>query len=102
MELQFEQYQEGAGSLLECPACGGNYLHHEVVEVFERTEDAEEGLHIKIEGGTAITDSNLSGNPSARRHGLTVEFYCEHCKARPVLSIAQHKGTTWIDISKGN
>ena len=39
MEPAFEQYVDGSGELLECPACGDNYLHHERVEVFEREED---------------------------------------------------------------
>jgi len=38
MEPTFEQYIEGFGALLECPACGGNHLHHEMVDVFEREE----------------------------------------------------------------
>ena len=48
MEPTFEQYVDGSGSLLECPACGGNYLHHEKVEVFERVEDETEGTHVSI------------------------------------------------------
>jgi hypothetical protein len=99
MELQFESYQEGFGGELQCPACGFNYLHHEKVEIFERNEDEEKGLHVTVENGVVTTDMNLSGNPSARRHGLTIQFWCEGCEAKPVLSISQHKGNTWVDLN---
>jgi hypothetical protein len=99
MKLQFESYQEGFGGELKCPSCGYNYLHHEKVEIFERGEDEEKGLHVKVENGMVTTDTNLSGNPSARRHGLTIHFWCEGCKAKPVLSISQHKGNTLVDFS---
>ncbi len=98
MELQFNSFEEGLGGELKCPSCGGNYLHHEKVEIFERFEDAEKGLHVKIENSVATTDTNLEGNPSARRDGITIEFSCESCKARPELSILQHKGNTWVGI----
>jgi len=99
MKLQFESYEEGFGGELKCPSCGFNYLHHDKVEIFERGEDEEKGLHVKVENGVATIDTNLSGNPSARRHGLTIQFWCEGCKAKPVLSISQHKGNTWIDFN---
>lgn len=98
MELQFEQHIEGFGSLLECPACGDNYLTHKKVEIFERKEDAVEGVHVSIESGKVVTDMDLSGNPSSRRHGLSIHFRCENCSANPILTIAQHKGNTWVDI----
>lgn len=31
------------GELL-CPSCGGNYLHHERVTVYDRREDAERNV----------------------------------------------------------
>ena len=99
MKLTFESYDEGFGSTLKCPSCGFNYLHHERVEVFERKEDASDGLHVVVEAGNAHTDSNLSENPSPRRHGLAVHFRCEGCAARPVLTISQHKGNTLIDLN---
>ena len=99
MKIQFESYEEGFGGELKCPSCGSNYLHHEKVEVFERGEDEEKGLHVTIENGVAKTDTNLSGNPSARRHGLLIHFSCEGCKANPVLSLSQHKGNTWVDLN---
>ena len=99
MKLQFESYEEGFGSELKCPACGSNYLHHEKVEIFERSEDEAYGLHVTVENGMTTTNTNLEGNPSRRRDGLTIHFSCEGCDAKPILSVSQHKGNTWIDIN---
>tara|TARA_Y100000310_G_C20667393_1_gene808356 strand:- start:1894 stop:2217 length:324 start_codon:yes stop_codon:yes gene_type:complete len=92
---------DAAWEPLECPSCHENYsyLHHETVEVFDPAqEDAEEGLHVRVpgEGEQVYIDRNLDGNPSLRRHGLTISFYCETCPARPVLCLVQHKGNTYI------
>ena len=45
-------------------------------------------------------DTDLKGNPSARRDGLAIRFWCESCDARPVLTIAQHKGSTLVEFSE--
>lgn len=87
---------EGA---LVCPSCGFHCLHHDKVEVFERNEDEKKGLHVFIENGVSSTDTDLSGNPSSRRNGLAIRFWCEGCKARPILSIEQHKGSTYVKFS---
>jgi hypothetical protein len=99
MQLAFEQYIEGSGSLLECPSCHGNHLHHGKVEIFDRLEDQDIGLHVVVADGTAAIDKDLWGNPSSRRHGLRIHFACEHCSATPMLTIAQHKGNTWVDFN---
>jgi len=98
MQPTFEQYIEGSGALLECPSCHGNHLHHEKVDVFEREEDRSDGIHVLVAAGAAAVDTNLKGNPSSRRHGLSIHFSCEHCQAKPILTISQHKGNTWIDF----
>lgn len=95
MKLQFDE-QYDFGNALKCPACGGSFLHHKKVEIFEREEDEETGLHIKIENGLAETGTDLKGNPSRRRNGLTIQFQCETCENKPVLSISQHKGNTFF------
>lgn len=99
MKLDFETYEEGFGGELRCPSCGFHYLHHDKVEVFERGEDAENGLHVVVESGTVRTDTNLQRNPSSRRHGLSVHFWCEGCDAKPVMTLIQHKGNTFVDIN---
>ena len=85
--------------VLLCPHCGGTYLHHGKVSIYEREEDQDNGLHVSVErGGTLSVDQDLSGNPSLRRHGLTIQFWCEICKANPELTIVQHKGQTFVQF----
>lgn len=95
---KFGQYFEVYGAELICPSCNFNYLHHEKVEVFECGEDATYGVHVTVADAKAICDTSLEGNPSARRHGLKIYFSCEGCKAKPVLSLSQHKGNTYVDF----
>lgn len=95
---KFESYEKGFGAELLCPSCGSNYLHHGRVEVFECGEDAKHGVHVVVTDGRAEFDTSLEGNPSRRRHGLKIHFWCENCKAEPVLSISQHKGNTYVDF----
>lgn len=95
---KFDQYETGFGAELLCPSCGFNYLHHDRVEIFECGEDATHGVHVVVADGKATFDTSLEGNPSARRHGLKIHFWCEGCKAKPVLSIGQHKGNTYVDF----
>lgn len=98
MQLKLSEYQEGEGAELLCPNCGFNFLHHSRVEIFERKEDASSGLHVTVKGEQAVIDSDLKGNPSSRRNGLVVHFWCERCKAKPALTISQHKGNTFVDF----
>ncbi len=94
-EIKFEQSQKDRFVLL-CPLCGGNYLHHQLVETFERNEDDKKGIHTTITNEHVdIKYDSLHGNPSARRNGLNIKFYCEQCQEDlPMLFISQHKGQT--------
>ena len=83
---------------LQCPSCGATLLHHGKVEVFECSKDAKQGLHVTVADGLVTTNTNLTGNPSMRRNGLSIMFWCEGCSANPVLSIAQHKGSTLVEF----
>lgn len=98
MQPKFNAPQGGYDSELLCPKCGGNYLRHDKVEVFERGEDQATAVHVTVEDGKAVLDQSLVGNPSARRHGLLVHFWCEGCSARTALSLYQHKGNTFMDF----
>jgi len=84
--------------ILLCPRCGGDYLHHREVEVFERREDEDQGLHILVEGKMVKVDTVLLGNPSSRRNGLRVWFYCENCQCLPIMVFEQHKGQTFVHM----
>ena len=85
-------------TILRCAGCDGDYLHHVKVDVFERREDADEGIHASVTGSGMTVDSDLTDNPSGRRHGLTIRFACESCSMESVLTIAQHKGQTFLEV----
>ena len=120
-DLISEEYLDVAiGDVLLCPLClkdypdgRGMWLHQTGVEAFFRDEDAEKGVH----GYIAHTKSfitphgdcgNFPLNPSSRRDGLIIYFFCEWCSGygepeqgdenKPIvtleLHIAQHKGVT--------
>lgn len=106
------------GTLL-CPSCEEPYLHQCNVTVFERGEDDEYTTVIAQNGADAQVNrfkSDDTCNPSSRRHGLLLEFTCEHCHADQftsgegnsywsapnpfLLGIAQHKGVTLMQWFK--
>jgi hypothetical protein len=89
------------GKLL-CAHCGHDYLHTHSVEVFERAEDEETGLHVKVVGKSAAIDRSMGGNPSARREGMRITFECEWCGEITALSVAQHKGWTLVYQGPGS
>lgn len=87
---------------LICPSCGGCYLHHERIEIFDRREDDNKELHVTVTNRELKTDLNLKGNPSMRRQGIVIEFSCEGCENVMRLSLAQHKGCTEVSFIKTN
>ena len=85
---------------VECPNCGGEYLHHMQVEVYERAEGERGHSRCTIVTQEGVTTSDtppphVSGNPSKYRNGLRIIFDCEHCDAQPRLVMLQHKGQTF-------
>jgi uncharacterized protein YozE (UPF0346 family) len=86
---------------LQCadPECRSVLLHQFGVEVFHREEDAKTGLHVAIDELAHTVDANLEGNPSSRRDGMLVRFRCEECGGISTLSIVQHKGLTFMDLT---
>lgn len=89
----------GEASELGCPRCGAFLLHHIGVTSFDRREDAQQVVKTRIESGRVNVDPEASGsgNPSTRRDGLVIDFWCEGCGDAPIeLCIAQHKGSTEI------
>jgi len=89
------------GDVLCCPNCGGEYLHHTTIEVFNRKhEDSWHGLHCIIDDTKIRADIDASkGNPSERRNGIKIKFWCEYCGLSTWLHILQHKGNTYIGWS---
>lgn len=80
---------------LKCPSCGGENLHHETVDVyFRKGEDSIDGVFVRCDS-TSVKPITGEGNPSNRRDGLVIKFWCETCDDKPQLAIIQHKGTTY-------
>jgi|GEM_PF-1685699 hypothetical protein len=97
-----------------CPNCNNAYgLHHDKITIWNRRKEDHDGVRFTIKG-TSLTSKLIDGgdslggpkeNPSKRRDGLVIEFWCEHCpEIKPInLRIAQHKGITlmgWMFYSK--
>ena len=92
--------------ILACPHCGSEYLHHTDITIFDCEEDGPETITIvpRGDGPRAARADETGGNPSSRRHGLAIRFYCEICSEVGVddyiadfeLTIAQHKGKTYV------
>lgn len=85
---------------LGCPNCKGYNMHHMRARVSFRTEDSNEGTYVDIAEGVVDTRHTQLYNPSARRSGLLIDFWCEDCDERSLLALAQHKGLSlmyWVD-----
>lgn len=85
--------------VLLCPRCGQDYLHSGRIFVYERSEDAPETTLVLVDGGQIsanVVPSKNCENPSARRNGIAIEFWCENCESNSQLAIAQHKGQTYV------
>lgn len=91
------EMSEDLDFVLSCPTCGGDYLHHGKVEVFNRAqEDSSEGKHVIVDGMQVESGETISGSPSRSRDGLRIEFSCEDCPDSLALEIYQHKGNTLL------
>jgi hypothetical protein len=109
---EIRTYDAGGAADLVCPRCGADNLHHIGVVFYERDEDAANVLQLTqtlqhhgearlTSVVTEIVPSNKSRNPSSRRNGMAIQFWCEQCgggldQDRIELTIAQHKGSTEI------
>jgi len=101
----------GGCEAVVCPYCAeknnGNdyFLHHGKIEIFSRGEDDDIGMYISHDSSGHLTvdsKSTLDGNPSPRRHGLSITFSCENCENHPILDIIQHKGNTFVGWRDGH
>lgn len=100
------------GDSTPCPNCGSPTLHQETVEVFFRQEDADDGIAVAVQGKAVwshdpdlipvAVSTSQAGNPSPRRDGVAIRFWCEACPATPVLNIIQHKGDTMVEWGNVN
>jgi len=111
--MMLDRLDESPATVLLCPRCSSNNLHHESIAVFERAEDERTVLRTRIgdfqnHHATLVDtlDSAEAGNPSERRNGLAINFWCEVCSRDRAgdprsgdvltLTLAQHKGASVI------
>jgi hypothetical protein len=84
---------------LHCPLCGFHCLHHEKVEGFFRREDDDLTLVATMSSSEVdnfVTPNHTTENPSDRRGGVQITFWCEGCGEHSKLAISQHKGSTYV------
>lgn len=82
-----------------CPKCGFEYVHHDAgpVEVWQRSEDTGDPGYAVLSGGRGVKAIARAENPSLRRSGIRLHFWCEGCAGRFALTFAQHKGETLVN-----
>lgn len=91
---------------LKCPICGAAWTHQSTVEVYQRDdEDSRIGICSIVGDGRCIIHNKMDENPSGRRDGIRISFWCEQCSGiemTPVfdLIIAQHKGETEMFLER--
>jgi hypothetical protein len=103
-ESKIDQEIKINGTVLQCPGCGNEYLHHGRVAVYQRAveDDPVTAMAIVDLGHVSqnLVQSHTSGNPSSRRSGIAIAFSCEECNLGAELCISQHKGQTLIEWRK--
>jgi hypothetical protein len=97
--LRFEDPSPGYPNIPLCPACGQGNLHQGEVTVYDRGEDANVTIVTRVNDGMVSShrhNSDKVSNPSERRDGIAIAFCCEHCDSHLEMTIAQHKGMTFM------
>ena len=111
MKFHHQEAELDGSGILCCPSCHATWLHQRNTTIFVRQEDAKTTTVVAQNGDTAQVAKFPSAdtcNPSARRHGLTIEFECESCHGDTgdgkentlppfQLAIFQHKGSTYVE-----
>lgn len=84
---------------LLCPYCRGPWLHHEDIISFGRRAEDAPSIVTRVHRAGRITrmPSEQSRNPSARRDGVAIRFWCETCGEDNIeLVVEQHKGNSFL------
>ena len=85
---------------LRCPVCGEDYDVHPVsVRAYFREDSARVGNFAQVSHEQVVASSGTDlppGNPSGRRDGIVLEFKCWNCDNVLELTIAQHKGPSYV------
>jgi hypothetical protein len=98
--------------ILACPHCRGDYLHHTGVSIYERECEDGATTEFRISAGRGdvgldpdqnrrataiqIRQDTARDNPSDRRGGIAIRFYCEFCNKSSELIVSQHKGNSYF------
>jgi hypothetical protein len=78
-----------------CPCCESEFLHQQEVMVYERNEDENTVIETHAtRGRTTKRRTAGTDNPSPRRQGLRVIYWCEQCETTSAYTSFQHKGNT--------
>ena len=111
--LKYENYGNVDHSIMSCARCNSDYLHQYKIEVFARQEDQEKYTSYTVYNGEPHPDTSSQErkclglvvdqdkpqplNPSDRRQGVNMHFWCELCGHITKLSIGQHKGCEYLE-----
>ena len=93
------------GDTLVCPHCGEpSGLHICYVRTFVRPNEDSPKLtitHVQLE--PPVDDHHVPSdeNPSLRRSGIRLGFWCELCACVTDISMANHKGSVLVGTSYG-
>lgn len=84
---------------LACPACGDEYVHHNIVTVRSRPREDGPGVRTVIDSAGELERHELSADSpewSGRRDEVAIRLWCENCAVHSILRIVQHKGVTLL------
>jgi len=91
---------------LICPFCGGEFLHHGIVNVYTRREEDAPVSRVSVDDDGNLSTKQIGDNdsdPTERRGAVTIEFRCEQCERKFQMEVRQNRGRTIIinsDIPK--
>ena len=111
--LRYFAKQRHMDRVIKCRHCGEDYMHHQDIDIYDRGEDDRTGMHVNLhrtqsegygwhdehpKSNNLVVDGNMKDNPSMRRTGLTIDFWCENCGNITRMNIVQHKGHSFMHI----
>lgn len=96
------RFDDGPDPVLQCPVCGFPSLNQYRVELFERSNPEQTGIHITVESTHVCVDDSMHDNPSFSNKGLLVHLWCDNCHAQVALALAHHKGQTLVTWQGGS
>ena len=98
VNIHLHPHTRDGDNALACPRCGEQNMHHGRVTAFDRREDEVRLTKTTVDRGATVKAIRArgSGNPSCRRHGLAIRFWCERCNRTSELTVQQHKGHTYF------